>query len=375
MKQIKQTWNNPKWQLRRMKNLSLLVVTTFMVLIASCKDETSQTPVTNYSSITAYNDNINYSNITYYGGLLVFDTDAELTETIAELLRQYDEHDDWFLDQYDTLDDDSINAIETIIGHNSNLPYETFEGSFIGFTSLRKSIYDLEESWLASSDDLVIAEDPDDHFIVSEDLRSVLNTNVEVATENKVYKFYEDYYLELTGGGLDTLLELRDSLNDGVIDTDNLDYGTTNHQTLGIQIIIFKVGNGAAPPGCNPKTLRRKADFEKNTSNTRKIKWVLWIENIQLTSGNAHAKTKNYKKKKNGKWKKYRTNVNARCHGDMTDPNGCTTHAFDCQTATKKKRKIKVTGCVVGLTKALPGDVKGVHNGAEGVGKSSVLTW
>lgn len=189
-----------------------------------------------------------------------------------------------------------------------------------------------------------------------------------------MFKFYDGYFLEISGAGLDTLLACRDSLNLGAIDPDSLSEGSNNHQTLGIQIVIFKTGGGGpSSQGCDPKTLRRDADFVKNGAGDRRIKWVLWIENFQLTSGNVHAKTKNYKKKCNGNWKKYRDNVMARCFGKMTDPNGCSQFPFDCQTPTKKAKKAEVPGCVVGLTKANSGDVKGSHIGAGGVTKASVL--
>ncbi len=348
-----------------------MIVTIILLLLLNSSKE-AQAPL-KIKSITSYTDNIDYSAITYYGGVLVFSNETKIMETINKLSTQYDEHDEWFLDQYDTLSVDSLNEIELIIGHNSNLPYENFQDSFVGFNSLWKVINDDEEYWLANSDTLIIDSDPDNHFIQEDELRCVLNEEAEVATQNKVIKFYDGYYLEIYGGGLDTLLACRDSLNLGSINPDSLTDGLNSHQTLGITIVIFKIGGGgSSAPGCNPQTLKRDAGFKSNGSN-RKIKWSLWIENIQLTNGNVHSKTKNYRKKSNGKWEKYRDNVFAKCFGIMTIPIDCDEHEFECETQTKKKRKIQVKGCVVGLTKANSGDVEGVHTGAGGASYDSKL--
>jgi hypothetical protein len=68
---------------------------------------------------------------------------------------------------------------------------QTFEEQF-GFNSLRQEINEKEKQWLANSE-LDIQNDPDNHFIVGDELRSLFNVNNEIIIGSSIYKVFEGW--------------------------------------------------------------------------------------------------------------------------------------------------------------------------------------
>lgn len=315
--------------------------------------------------------------------MLFFDSHADVISTLEALSDAYEEQEDSFMSEYDNLSDSLLNELEDSIGYNDQAPLEDFENQFGGFSSLRNKIIMEEENWLANNDELDIEDDPDSHYIVDEYIRTIVNEEGQFGVGDTVIELKPNYWVKFYGPGLDTVMIGIDEVNNGGFDLDTLTeaVATYNIQATGTPLSIAKVsshGTGSSGSGsgsgsgssCSPETLKRLDNFAVN--GNRRIKWVVATNNY-FWNGNAVAKTKNYKKKKRGGWKKYRTSTSTRVYGEMTDEQ-CNTYEFDVEKGPKKRRYLTIRHGN-GPTTAEKNDVHGGHYGGGGIGYTSTLTW
>lgn len=363
-------------------------------------DSASVLSVSNPYPFSLPQSNINYSNISNYQGRLKFSNHQDVINTIQDLESQYNLWNDAFNQYYGDLPAEELDSIDQAIQFNDELPAETFE-STLNFSSLRNNIEQQMSVWLLD-DELDEENDPEDHFVVEDELRTVLNPNSELIVGDTVFKLFEDGYVKIynENGSLPSAIAVADDIQNGNIDP----FDTTSAPVIATGTVILVVvgvavvgtyvwawkngklnnttGNiptpGITNPACEVATLKKKKD--KITVGDRRIKWVLKISNYPW--GNiAVAKIKGYKQKNNGGWRKYKSDLDVRCYGNMREKDygnlvsaSCTPHPFD-RIESEKAKKLKAVGVSSGVTTASKGDVKGDYIGAGGISTTQVLDW
>lgn len=284
---------------------------------------------------------------------------------MSKLERQTHELDSAFIKTYEYLDEEALNDKEEELGFNEQKPLFDF-ADYFGFQSLHKKIAVEEEVWL-DNEELDLANDPDDHFIIEDELRALLNTDAEVQIGTSVYKFVENGYFEITNGDISTLSLLERTFE--------------NYESLPENVIF----EGNLVPLTNSSDCdsgRRKGDYKFNSNKDRRIKWK--VSHVTYPWNRfVIAKTKNYKKKRR-RWKKYRTYCMAQVYGHISgvDSDGNADCSVKVQfnykgsnyyASSNNKKRVKHKLPV--STKTKSGWVKGYHSGGGGITYDSVLTW
>lgn len=312
------------------------------------------------------------SSITIENDMMVFTSIDHFIETETYLNDQLENWDNNFLTDYGHLDDDSLGTVEDSLGYNDEQPLEDLEIS-LGFNSLRKKILLEEDAWLATEGE-IIDDDPDNHYIVDEVIRTLLNENAEVKIEGSIYVMLEIATVQIVNGSIESLDSVRNATDIADITSSNIkiiDYPVTTGSSSsgGNGSSVSGSGSGGDSTTCNAKSNKRNWDYEK--SGKYRIKWVVSVWTHPWDCG-AIAKTKHYKKKKK-RWKKRRATIYARVYGDMVnDKDNCSKHEVDA-VVQKRRKKVK-TQRVGALCKTEKDLIKGTHS-RSGLSYSSTLTW
>jgi len=304
-------------------------------------------------------DNISVENISGKSAasrILVFRDMRSFVATMNDLERQVETLDNAFIDQYADLNEDEINDMEDRLRFNEEQPLIDFERRY-RFSSLRKKIDALEEIWL-NNEELDLRNDPDNHFIDENALRTLLNENEEVVIGRSIYKFTDRGYIEISGRSFETLSQL---------DVQNIN---ANDLPENVKLVGDFDANRAE--GCHSS--KRNSGYK--TSGNKRIKWVIshWTH---PWGRRAMAKTKNYKKRGN-RWKKRRSYCFATVGGSVSGSDG------NCDSSVNfnpgggyashgNKKKIKHSISV--QTKTLSGWMNSGHSGIGGISHTRTLTF
>lgn len=292
--------------------------------------------------------------------ILTFKNMDAFKATLEELERQTEELDNAFVQFYSDLDEEALNAKEEEIYFSEQQPLLVFENT-TSFNSLRQQIDLAEEQWL-ENEELDFDNDPDNHFVIEEEVRTLLNTDGEIQIGNSIYKLTKNGYFEIIDGDLKTLLSLD----------------SKNVKTLTLPKNVIFVGD-ETPYIKSSDCKSMKSNWDFKASDKKRIKWR--VSHRTWPWGRyASAKTKNYKKK-GRRWKKYRTDTKTMVYGYISDVNE--DGDADCSkqlnfnpngiNASGKKKSLKQKVSVATKTKS--GWVKGYHSGAGGIEHRSTLTW
>lgn len=364
---------------------SIFIFLAVVLGITACKDMEKAPVKEGYSSVAVVvnsypfdlpTSNINYASIENYQGRLRFESHQDIISTMQELEQEYIGWNNSFNEFYGNVSIEALDSIDDELALEDELPAINFESN-LDFSSLRAYINGQVSMWL-DNDILDEENDPDDHFIVDDEYRTILNINAEVIVKDTVYKLYNDKYITIHNETLDHSIEICDDINTGALNLDVMN--DDERETLGITIILWKKGSGSSGSStgtCDPKTLKNEKDFEFNNPKDKRIKWKLAIHNYPW-GNNAVAKIKGYKKRKRRGWKKYRSQLTVQCYGKMTEKdnkkNPCKKYDFD-NTESEKSKKCKAVGVYSGIATAEKNDVKGHFNGAGGIQTSQTLDW
>ncbi len=146
--------------------------------------------------------------ITHENGLLKFNDKKTFDEVLSLLEIEDKKWNKAFSMHYSSYTCEEIDSIAEVIGFNENLVYETFENHH-SFYSLRAKIAKEEQVWL-NNKVLDLDNDPDNHHIVGNEYRSVINENSELMIGKSIYKIKENWTVyEITDGNFATLKQLR----------------------------------------------------------------------------------------------------------------------------------------------------------------------
>ncbi len=337
----------------------LFIALSFIGFISSCKKDENTIKESKFQATVK--SNIDYTKIkkikkevTGQKGsnyLLSFKNLAVLKATLNDLSRQVEELDSVFVETYKDLDDEGINQKEEELNFNEEKPLIDFANN-LDFNSLYQKIANEEEIWL-NNDELDIENDPDNHFIIDEVERAVLNIDNEIMVGDTIYKLTENGVFKITDGKTSHLANL---------DENNLS-----------ENVLFE-GNGNENRGDCRSGLHNS--WWKR-SGSKRIKWVVSHWSHIWSPRRVAAKTKNYKKRSWFGWKKYRTKCWARVHGYVSGPEGdCSTQEmFNSPNGSRAYRSHskKVIHKINVSRKTKRGWVKGQHYGAGGIYYESTL--
>lgn len=223
-----------------------------------------------------------YAGITYSSGVINFASHSDYATLMARLEQAVDDHEAAFFSAYSYMTDEQLDAQIDATGFDEDLPLREFEG-FFGLTSLRASIAAGEQLYL----DGYIETDPDSETIVTDEIqRTVMNTSAQLKIDGNTYD-PNNYY------------------ND----------------------------NGTC------RLMQRRVVNHFNSSDDRKTKVVIEFSGAYLGTS-IIAKTKYFKKKSNGNWKKYVGNLRAQVGGGVYDSNCSYDQVFasSYKSAQRKRR-------------------------------------
>ncbi|MFZ2905346.1 MAG: hypothetical protein WAZ98_03985 [Cyclobacteriaceae bacterium] len=215
--------------------------------------------------------------------------------------------------------------MEESLNYNDDQPYLDFENQY-GISSKRAQITAAEDTWLDTAYGDSIALDPDNSFFIPDDeLRTIINSYGELRIGSTYYVFNDDgSYYEGGVQYLNEILSLR-SLKKG--------------QALPPHIQRVEGQLPAAVPTC--RSGKRDTGYIYNSGRTWRFKYVTSIWNFPW-GGRIIAKTKSYKKKSNGKWRKRRATIGALIKGDVTRTDCDATEYIESSYKERKRRKVKV---------------------------------
>lgn len=294
-------------------------------------------------------------------GMLVFNSLADVDQTLAYLEYQYEVYSDAFADQYPGKTADEFADIDDAVGFNDDQPYLNFENRY-GIYSLRAKIAANEEAWLASTSGDSVSQDPDEAYMDDYEVRSIVNSNgyVKVGTIYYVFQSDDSYYTY--GGGPVPLAAIK-SLKPG----DPLPTGVQYHAKSSVTPLV-------AVGGCRSNVKSR--DFQYNGDRSWRFKWKVKVTNGPFAgAGHVKAVTKSYRKK-NGRWKVKPAIIGAQAFGNVVgqDCTGGTTVDSGYKQTNKRRKKVKAKVSVQNLA-VLRGEMHGYHYHEKVGGFTSTLTW
>lgn len=237
-------------------------------------------------------------------GLLKFQSYDHVLFTIQNLEEKYDNHENFFINQYPDIDGDSLAIIEENVGHNEFETFEDFESSY-GHQSLRKELFDFESNWLDSDQSSEEPVHPMD-FIIEYGLQTILNNKAELIVADTIYKFYPYGYVQIANLDFALLEEYRSSNN-----PDEIKGG----KVVG-SLTTLKSGED-----CRGHMAYPSIGWGKKTLGNARIKYKVAIRTLPWSTRYVIAKTKAYRKTGGWlkKWRKTRAHIKCSVYGSITD--------------------------------------------------------
>ncbi|CAM1357741.1 hypothetical protein [Tenacibaculum xiamenense] len=312
-----------------MKTTKLMIL-LLLISVWSCNNADEE--VTNENDVNNYSKRASNE-------ILEFKDFDEYDATIEMLYDKIESHDDAFLKEYGHLEEDELDDMEDKLNYDDFQPVIEFEKER-GFKSLRSIIAEKEEEWLAQQGDVEVLDektDPDNHFIVDDVERALLNEFAEV----KIGKFYHKFY------------------DWGVVKTENYNSLTRARFfiasinsvpvliDLGFVIVSTyptNTGGGTTTTGCK-KTLTRENSYVNGHNGRRRIK-VKHKVRLNQFAGAPKIVTiiKGYKKRRR-KWRKRRTPIGILFNGNCLE--NCEDELYVSKYKSvrrRRSRRAKITG-------------------------------
>lgn len=271
--------------------------------------------------------------------ILVFESKETLEEVFNQIIQEYDQYNENLDKQIpEDLVDDELE--DFIVKNNLDEDYtlNDFEKN-LGFKSLRKVINEAEAIWLDNQGEVMnIDTDPDNHFIISDFERTLLNEGSELIIKNNekepiIFKYFEWGHIEISDLNTDLLKE---------INTGNIRNPETLEalaQSKSFLEVFRKNKDGNIISSCRKSG--KKVDY--HYFNGKQIK-SFTSQNQGIFDRTLVAKTKGYQWKK-GKWKNKKIWIHAGIsglnRGDWKISNNCGAD-FPGSAVWKDKKRYKL---------------------------------
>lgn len=318
-----------------MKNLLKFSFFALLFVAVSCEKE--DLTIDDVTSTAVSIDGIKFINpttakagATLVSGMLEFPDVATFLSTIASLEAEAEAHDDAFVNKWNHLNDVDLEAKEIAVNHDVHQPYINFENQFSGFKSLRKDIRTTQAN-LIKSQTLNDSNEPDNHYVFDDGVRTVLNKFAQVKIGTSLYQMTRFGYVEITDGNYSTLALVASS----------------DASQLNPVNIIIHGGYYGSSAANNPQTGSStcKTDYDETNygyeSSTRRVKGVQKLKGFNAIWGTKiKAKTQYQKKRSWGGWTSSRTHITATITGESVNQY-CNLPNNENKTKAKRKRKVK----------------------------------
>ncbi len=259
----------------------------------------------------------NERNFSHTGKMLSFPTFNDFEQTIVYLEEALDAHEEAFVTQYENYSNDELDSLETVVGFNSQQPLINFENDHNFQFSLRKEYNYLEEEWL-NNEELNPNTDPDVIIPFDEILQTLLNDNMEVMIEGKVFslgKRGKDY--EISGDFENSLTAIND---DTVLENDP--------NIKSYEYVVY------GEPQCKSY---KGQNFWHTYAYNKKVKKRIAIRSVPFLC-KTKAKVISYKKRRN-RWRKHRITLGVSLQTSLKDNNCSYTARQGWKNKSRKRRK------------------------------------
>lgn len=301
--------------------------------------------------------------ISVQNGMLVFNSEADVEQAMEYLEYKYEQYSYAFVSQYAHLTDDQLADVEESTGFNDHQPYINFENQF-GYSSLRAQIKAAEDIWLATTaGDETAGPDPDDSYMMEDELRTLVNANGEIKVGSTYYIFLSDGSYYTSEGSTLTLKDLNDYKSGGELPETVMFHAEEDVTYNSVYVV---------PPLPDCKLCKKNRGFRE--SGSWRFKWkVKACIGPFGAFGKAKAITKSYKKK-NGRWKVRSATIGALVYGELTNWVCYPGPTIDSQYKQKRIRKVKAKVNYVSA-KVASGGIKSYHYHNKVGSYSHTLTW
>lgn len=311
-----------------------IALMAFVVMLTSCSEETIQEETIskssiNFQDITAINIPNGLPNSCEYN-LLIFPNFETFRAKSESLDTENENQNDWFDTTVDPdFTDDEVEAFYEAQAFDEDGIFIGFEEQY-SFCSLRRHIAILEDDWIASQGDgdWDINDDPDNHFIDEESIRTLLNSGTEVAIGNiesfVIYKFTSFHsWIEIHNQDYNALQQINLT---GVVPANNPN-------------VIEVVTNSDPSFSC-----KDDGDFRRfvNYPGKTRIKTVnKYNTQSFLSNGKVKTKTKYYRKKF-GIWRRGKTTIGVSLVSDVPLLCAATGQPPAGVSKSAKRSKVKI---------------------------------
>lgn len=339
-----------------MKNIVKISLLSIFMIFSSCDKENVSENIVNESSregirfVTNSSENHRTSQV---NGLLAFDDIETFLNTIEDLEKEAEDYDNDFLSKWDHLNDDALEAKEIELSHNPNQPMADFESDFSGFVSLRKAIENQLED-LIKFQTLNDSNDPDNHYVMEDAVRTVLNADAQVMIGHSLYQMTRFGYVEITDGDFNTLALIANA--------DATQY--TNLPNLVIHGGYYGSNSGNNTQNNAPSC---RTDYDetnyKTTSSNRRVKGIQKLKGHSALWGTKiKSKTVHQKKRWWGGWTSQRTWIKAKIEGESVN-NSCNQPNEENEFKQGRKHKViaKISGPSSYAYKTKHQELKTIH--------------
>ena len=178
-----------------MKNSKFLSIVILLGLVVSCTKNIDAPPLVEVSkdsnpimySVQSNSCLKSLNGVSFDGNMLVFQSGSQFTDVMQCLSDQVDTYGSDFDSQTNSMTEDQANDYAQSTGFDEDQPLVNFESN-LGFYSLRAKLSAATDQWL---DNPVLdeANNPDNHVIMDDVLRTLLNPSGKVKVGSQVYDF------------------------------------------------------------------------------------------------------------------------------------------------------------------------------------------
>ncbi len=309
-------------------------------LLQSCETESvSDSPFEEPQGQDAFSRSVAARGITTFDDMLAFPDVETFVKVIDDLELQTEEHDDKFLKEWGHLEGDELDDMEDKLGYNPDQVLIDFEKQFSGFSSLRKKLRAEEEKWL-NNEELDDKNDPDEHYIFDDEVRTVVNELGNVKIGNLLYHFTRYGYVTVEKNDVALLNRIAVSNAEEFVDVDGVAIhgGYTGGSSSGNYNNNSGSTGGSNTPECRLGFQRSRYYYP---TSRRRIKGKQKLSHPSgIWGSRIKSKTVHYKKRR-GRWKRRRGTITAQIRG-LSVNQYCAQEAELYKSKTRRRRSVKV---------------------------------
>lgn len=279
-----------------MKNLLNLYFTigATLLTLSSCGDDQidnyeEKTKILPKIEVVNLNSNLNNKNISDINNVTRYSGEFLSFQSYEDFISTYN-----MLEQEMEINQEYINTKVGIVNNEEELdakfqqynldplkPLKDFEKKY-NYTSLRSDISIKETEWLSRQSDIFDSEDPDNHFILDNILRTLLNKDAEIMVAGTILRNEEWGYIEIYNSDLTSY---------------NKKYDAQSKEASNINVKIVNYPNTT-----NVCKVSTSYEYDFNTDTRRKMKIQSALQRDALFRNNRIISKTKYLKKVVGVW-------------------------------------------------------------------------